>query len=80
MAISNLQETLLMYAKEKSRLNLQFNDIQFNLASATKKTLAAQQQYNNKMSNYYYMYKDKAEVDDWKVVNSQVDLPQNTGE
>ncbi len=57
MSISNLQETLLMYAKEKSRLGLQFNDIQFNLASATRKTLAAQQQYNNKMSNYYYMYK-----------------------
>ena len=56
MSISNLQETLLMYAKEKSRLGLQFNDIQFNIASATRKTLALQQQYNNKLSNYYFMY------------------------
>ena len=56
MSISNLQETLLMYTREKSRLNLRFNDIQFNISSAARKNMLLQQQYNSKMSEYYNMY------------------------
>ena len=37
MAISNLQETLLMYTRYKSRMNKQLAAIQMNTLSATKK-------------------------------------------
>ena len=56
MAISNLNETLLMYTRQKSRLNNQISDIQFNIMSASRKTLQLQSQYNQKLQNYYFMY------------------------
>ena len=64
MSISNFQETLLMYAREKSRLNLKFSDIQFNLSAATRKAMLEQQRFNDKMTQYSYMYTDNDLVAD----------------
>lgn len=56
MSISNLQETLLMYTKQKNMLSQRLADIQFNLLSATRKTAELQDQYNTKERYYYNEY------------------------
>ena len=56
MAISNLQETLLMYTKYKSRMNLRISDIQLNMLAATKQETIIQDKYNKQMRDYYYEY------------------------
>ena len=56
MAISNLHETLLMYAKHKSMLTNKINDIELNLLSATRDVLDLQAKYNAKEQEYYYYY------------------------
>lgn len=56
MAVSNLQETLLMYTKYKSMLTKQINDVEFNLLAATRKVLDLQSKYNDKQQAYYYYY------------------------
>ena len=38
MSISNLQETLLMYTKQKSLINEKLTNVMFNLTQATQKT------------------------------------------
>ena len=43
-------------------------------------SLANGKSYNLNLVLGLTSVKIEAEVDDWKVVNSQVDLPQNTGE
>ncbi len=49
MAISNLQETLLMYTRYKSRMNKQLAAIQMNTLSATKKVTDTQLKYNRQI-------------------------------
>jgi len=56
MAISNLNETLLMYTKYKNRMNRRMLDIQMNLLSATKTEADIQSKFNAKQQEYYYEY------------------------
>jgi len=56
MAISNLQETLLMYTKYRSMLSKQLNNIEFNLLEGTRKVLDLQSKFNQKQQDYYYYY------------------------
>jgi len=56
MAITNIQETLLMYTKQKARISQQISEVSFNLLNASKKVATEQSQYNSVLSNYYYEY------------------------
>lgn len=56
MAISNLQEALLMYTRQKSMITNKVNDIQLNILSATRKVMDLQTKYNEKEQAYYYYY------------------------
>ena len=56
MAISNLQEALLMYTKQKSMISNNINDIELNLLAGTRKVLDLQSKYNQKEQEYYYYY------------------------
>lgn len=64
MAISNLQETLLMYTKQKSMFNQKLANVMFNLTSAARQTSELQEQYNQKERNYYYQYNDDPSLQD----------------
>ena len=75
MSISNFQETLLMYAREKSRLNLRFSDIQFNLTAATRKAMLEQQRFNDKLSQYEYMYEgNKLVADEYEELCDELEI------
>ena len=54
MTISNLQESLLFYTKQKSRITAQLSDIQMKQLSATRQSAQAQQEYNTQLSALYY--------------------------
>jgi hypothetical protein len=54
MAISNLQEKLLFYTTQKSRISTQLSDIQLQQLSATKSQATKNQEYNTKLSALYY--------------------------
>ena len=54
MTISNLQESLLFYTKQKSRITAQLSDIQMKQLSATRQSAQAQQEYNAQLSALYY--------------------------
>ena len=56
MAISNIQETLLMYTKQKAMLNGKLSDIMFNMMSASRESSELQRRYNEKQQDYYYEY------------------------
>ena len=56
MAISNIQETLLMYTKQKSMLNNKLSDVMFDLLNASKDSSEVQSKYNDKIQEYYYLY------------------------
>lgn len=56
MAISNIQETLLMYTKQKSMLNNQLSGVMFDLLNASKDSSEVQSKYNDKIQEYYYLY------------------------
>ena len=56
MSISNLQETLLMYTKQKSLINEKLTNVMFNLTQATQKTANLQDKYNQKEQYYYKHY------------------------
>lgn len=59
MAISNLQETLLMYTKQKALINDKLSSVMFNMTSATRKSAESQAKYNEKMQEYYFEYYDE---------------------
>lgn len=54
MSIANLQEKLLFYTRQKSRINLQLSNVQMNQLSATRSSATKQQEYNQKLSALYY--------------------------
>ncbi|MBD5402179.1 hypothetical protein HDR58_05200 [bacterium] len=54
MAISNLQEKLLFYTQQKSRITQKLSDIQMQQLSASKSIAKAQQEFNNQLSDLYY--------------------------
>ena len=64
MAISNLQETLLMYTKQKSMINQKLSDVMFNIMAASRETAELQDKYNQKEQLYYYEYYDKEDLQD----------------
>ena len=54
MAVSNIHETLLMYTKQKSLINMQLSDVMMDMLSATRKNAELQQQYNKKVQDAYF--------------------------
>jgi hypothetical protein len=54
MAISNLQEKLLFYTTQKSRISTQLSDIQMQQLAATKSQATKNQEYNAQLSALYY--------------------------
>ena len=54
MSISNLQEKLLFYTKQKSRISSQLSDIQMKQLSATRQNATSQKEYNEKLRALYY--------------------------
>ncbi len=54
MAIANLQEKLLFFTKQKSRISMELSDIQMKQLSATKQIQTKQQNYNAQLSALYY--------------------------
>ncbi len=54
MAIANLQEKLLFYTQQKSRIGLQLSDVQMKQLSASKSVQTKQQEFNAKLSALYY--------------------------
>lgn|SRR5574344_237996 len=56
MAISNIQETLLLYSKQKAQLAEKISDVSMNLLSASKKVASSQSKYNQELDNYYKKY------------------------
>jgi hypothetical protein len=54
MAISNFQEKLLFYTKQKSQISMQLSDVQMKQLSATKSVQTKQQEYNAQLSALYY--------------------------
>ena len=54
MAISNFQEKLLFYTKQKSLISSKLSNIQMQQLSATKDTAAKQQAYNQQVQELYY--------------------------
>ena len=49
MAISNLNETLLMYAKQKSMMTNKISDIQFNILAVSKTIVQKQAEFNRSL-------------------------------
>ena len=56
MAISNIHETLLLYAKQKALINDKLSTTMMNMLSSTKKTAETQAKYNEQMNDIYYNY------------------------
>ena len=54
MSIANLQEKLLFYTNQKSRISNQLSNIQMNQLSATRSSATKQQEYNAKLTSLYY--------------------------
>ncbi len=54
MAIANLQEKLLFFTQQKSRISMELSDVQMQQLSATKQIQTKQQNYNNQLSSLYY--------------------------
>ena len=54
MSIANLQEKLLFFTQQKSRLNNQLSNIQMQQLSATRTSSTSQMAYNEKLQNLYY--------------------------
>lgn len=56
MAISNIQETLLMYTKQKSMINEKLSNVMFNMMNASRQSAELQSKFNDKQQYYYYEY------------------------
>ena len=54
MAIANLQEKLLFFTQQKSRISNQLSNVQMNQLSATKQIQTKQQNFNQQLSALYY--------------------------
>jgi hypothetical protein len=54
MAISNFQEKLLFYTKQKSQISMQLSDVQMKQLSASKSVQTEQQEYNAQLSALYF--------------------------
>lgn len=54
MSVANLQEKLLFFTSQKSRINNQLSNIQMQQLSATRKSATSQMAYNEKLQELYY--------------------------
>lgn len=72
MAISNIQETLLMYTKQKSMLNQKIGDVMFQIMNATRETAEIQQKYNDQEQYYYYEYYDSEDQTLYQEITEQL--------
>lgn len=68
MAISNIQETLLMYTKQKAMYNEQLSNIQFNMMNASRESAELQAKYNDQQQYYYYEYYDSEDPDQYEAI------------
>lgn len=58
MAISNLQEKLLFYTQQKSRISTKLSDIQMQQLAASRQVSEKQLEYNSQLSDIFYEYGD----------------------
>ena len=72
MAISNIQETLLMYTKQKSMLNQKIGDVMFQIMNATREAAEVQQKYNDQEQYYYYQYYDSEDQTVYQEIMEQL--------
>lgn len=70
MAISNIHETLLMYAKQKALINDKLSTTMMNMLSATKQTAETQAKYNEQMNDIYYNYYE-SDPDNYELLTEQ---------
>lgn len=54
MSIANLQEKMLFFTAQKSRLNTELSNIQMQQMSATRKASTSQMAYNQTLQELYY--------------------------
>jgi hypothetical protein len=54
MSIANLQEKMLFFTAQKSRLNMELSNIQMQQMSATRKAGTSQMAYNQTLQELYY--------------------------
>ncbi|MBO6257409.1 hypothetical protein J6N69_05180 [bacterium] len=54
MSIANLQEKMLFFTRQKSRINNQLSNIQMQQLTATRKSTTSQMAYNEQLQNLYY--------------------------
>ena len=73
MAISNIQETLLMYTKQKSMINTKLSEIMFNMMNASRQSAELQAQYNDKQQYYYYEYYDSSDTTTYQMVKEDLE-------
>ena len=70
MAISNLQETLLMYTKQKALINDKLSTNMMNILNATKQNAENQAKYNDEISDIYYSYYE-SDPDTYELLTEQ---------
>lgn len=70
MAISNLQETLLMYTKQKALINDKLSTNMMNILNATKQNAENQSKYNDEISDIYYSYYE-SDPDTYELLTEQ---------
>ena len=70
MAISNLQETLLMYTKQKALINDKLSTNMMNILNATKQNAENQAKYNDEISEIYYSYYE-SDPDTYELLTEQ---------
>lgn len=71
MAISNIQETLLMYTKQKAMLSEKISNLSMNLLSASQKVSDSQSKYNEKVTQYYQEYYEN-DPETYQVIEEQL--------
>ncbi len=72
MAISNIHETLLMYAKRKSLINDQLSTNMMNMLNSSKQVAEEQAKYNDQISDVYYNYYED-DPDTYEILTEQLE-------
>ncbi len=72
MAISNIHETLLMYAKRKSLLNNELSTNMMNMLNSTKQIAEEQAQYNDQLSDISFNYYED-DPDTYELLTEQLE-------
>ena len=70
MAISNIQETLLFYTKQKSLINDKLSTTMMDLLNSSKKVAEEQAKYNDQISDIYYNYYED-DPDSYEILTEQ---------